>query len=78
MLALVTVCSAQTVAMTIGSGSNGGGRRQGRHNERPAEEMVPEYIGTAAQGFGCGVRTARSGSVRARSCRVNGAGGGSG
>ena len=33
--------------------------------------MVPEYTGTAAQGFGCGARTARSGSVRARSCRVN-------
>ena len=32
--------------------------------------MVPEYTGTAAQGFGCGARTARSGSVRARSCRV--------
>ena len=71
MLALVTVCSAQAVEMATGSGGNGGARRQGRHSERPAVEMVPEYTGTAAQGFGCGVRTARSGSVRARSCRVN-------
>ena len=51
--------------------------------------MVPEYTGTAAQGFGYGARTARSGSVRARStgwCRQglwlklssgNGAGSGS-
>ena len=67
MLALVAVCSAQAVGMAIGSSGNGGARRQGRHSERPAVEMVPEYTGTAAQGFGCGARTARSGSVRARS-----------
>ena len=40
-------------------------------HERPAVEMVPEATGTAAQGSGCGARTAKSGSVRARSCRVN-------
>ena len=39
--------------------------------ERPAVEMVPEDIGTEAQGSGCVARTAKSGSVRARSCRVN-------
>ena len=33
--------------------------------------MVPEYTGTATQGFGCGARTARSVSVRARARRVN-------
>ena len=71
MLALVTVCSAQAVKMAIGSGGNGGARRQGRHSERPAVEMVPEYTGTTAQGFGCGARTARSGSVRARLCKAN-------
>ena len=27
-------------------------RRQGRHSEQPAVEMVPEYTGTTAQGFG--------------------------
>ena len=53
--------------MAIGSGGNGGARWQGRHNERLAVEMVPEYTGTTAQGFGCGARTARSDSVRARS-----------
>ena len=67
MLALVDVCSAQAVGMAIGSGGNGGARWQGRHSERTAVEMVPEYTGTIAQGFGCGSRTARSGSVRARS-----------
>ena len=67
MLALVAVCSAQAVGIAIGSGGNGGARWQGRHSERPVVEMVPKYIGTAAQGFGCGARTARSGSVRARS-----------
>ena len=67
MLALVAVCSAQAVGMAIGSGGNGGARWQGRHSERPAVEMVPEYTGTTAQSFGCGARTARSGSVRARS-----------
>ena len=39
--------------------------------ERPAVEMVPEGTGMAAQGSGCGARTAKSDSVRARSCRVN-------
>ena len=33
--------------------------------------MVPEDTGTAAQGSDCGARTAKSGSVRARSCWVN-------
>ena len=67
MLVLVAVCSAQAVGIAIASGGNVGARWQGRHSERPAVEMVPEYTGTAAQGFGCGARTARSGSVRARS-----------
>ena len=39
--------------------------------ERPAVKMVPEDTGTTAQGSGCGARTTKSGSVRARSCRVN-------
>ena len=39
--------------------------------ERPAVEMVPEDTGTTAQGSGCGACTAKSGSVRAQSCRVN-------
>ena len=67
MLALVAVCSAQAMGMAIGSGGNGGARWQGRHSERPAVEMVLEYTGTAAQGFDCSARTARSGLVRARS-----------
>ena len=54
MLALVAVCSAQAVGMAIGSGGNRGSRWQGRHSERPAVEMVQEYTGTTAQGFGCG------------------------
>ena len=67
MLAIVAVCSAQVVGIAIGSGGNVGPRWQGRHSERPAVEMVPEYTGTAAQGFGCGACTARSISVKARS-----------
>ena len=31
--------------------------------------MVPEDTGTVAQGSGCGALMAKSGSVRARSCR---------
>ena len=34
-------------------------------------EMVLKNIGMVIQGSGCGARTAKSGSVRARPCRVN-------
>ena len=67
MLALVAVCSAEAVGMAIGSGGNGGARWQGWHSERTAVEMVPEYTGMAAQSYGRDARTARSGSIRARS-----------
>ena len=54
-----------------GSGSGYRRGRQWRRSERPTVEMVPEDTGTAAQGSGCGARAAKSGSVRARSCKVN-------
>ena len=67
--ATLLVAGSSDCVQYSGSGYRLG--RQWRRGERLAVEMVPDDTGTAAQGSGCGACTAKNGSVRARSRRVN-------